>query len=72
MVRECVALIRPLAANRQITLELDGQNAPGTVRNFLNYVNSGLYEQTLFHYVDAGSMILGGESLYTLEVRPAS
>src|SRR5712675_2434556 len=30
-----------------ITLQLDGIRAPGTVRNFLNYVNDGFYENTL-------------------------
>lgn len=44
----------------KITLELDGENAPGTVRNFLNYVNSEAYNQTVIHYVDAGGMVLAG------------
>ena len=44
----------------KIMLELDAENAPGTVRNFLNYVNSEVYNSTVIHYVDAGSMILGG------------
>src|SRR6185369_13381408 len=37
-----------------ITIRLDGVRTPGTVRNFLNYVNEGFYENTLVHYVDPG------------------
>jgi peptidyl-prolyl cis-trans isomerase A (cyclophilin A) len=43
-----------------ITIRLDGVQAPGTVRNFLNYVNDGFYDNTLFHYVDPGKMIVAG------------
>jgi cyclophilin family peptidyl-prolyl cis-trans isomerase len=43
-----------------ITLTLDGVNAPGTVRNFLNYANEGFYDNTLVHYVDPGKMIVAG------------
>ena len=43
-----------------ITLQLDGIRAPGTVRNFLNYVNDGFYDNTLIHYVDTGRLILAG------------
>jgi peptidyl-prolyl cis-trans isomerase A (cyclophilin A) len=43
-----------------ITVQLDGVRAPGTVRNFLNYVNDGFYENTLVHYVDPGKMVVAG------------
>ncbi|MBX6392228.1 MAG: peptidyl-prolyl cis-trans isomerase [Burkholderiales bacterium] len=43
-----------------ITLELDAERAPETVRNFLNYVESGFYDNTLFHRVIDGFMIQGG------------
>lgn len=43
-----------------ITLELDAEKAPITVENFLNYVNSGFYSDTLFHRVINGFMIQGG------------
>ena len=43
-----------------ITLKLDAVNAPGTVRNFLNYAGEGFYNNTLIHYVDPGKMILAG------------
>jgi cyclophilin family peptidyl-prolyl cis-trans isomerase len=43
-----------------ITVRLDGTHSPGTVRNFLNYANEGFYENTLFHYVDPGKMVVAG------------
>lgn len=43
-----------------ITLELDSENAPETVQNFLNYVTSGFYDNTLFHRVIDDFMIQGG------------
>lgn len=43
-----------------ITLELDNEKAPETVQNFLNYVNSGFYDNTLFHRVIDDFMIQGG------------
>ncbi len=43
-----------------ITLELDEARAPATVRNFLDYVESGFYANTVFHRVIDGFMIQGG------------
>jgi peptidyl-prolyl cis-trans isomerase B (cyclophilin B) len=43
-----------------ITLELDETKAPDTVRNFLEYVNSGFYDNTIFHRVIDGFMVQGG------------
>jgi peptidyl-prolyl cis-trans isomerase B (cyclophilin B) len=43
-----------------ITIELDSEKAPLTTRNFLEYVNSGYYDNTLFHRVIDGFMIQGG------------
>ncbi len=43
-----------------ITLELDAENAPATVANFLQYVTSGHYDGTVFHRVIKGFMIQGG------------
>ncbi|MGD9592603.1 MAG: peptidylprolyl isomerase [Candidatus Berkiella sp.] len=42
------------------TLELDKDAAPKTVENFLEYVNQGFYENTIFHRVIDGFMIQGG------------
>jgi len=43
-----------------ITLELDEKNAPETVKNFLEYVSSGFYDNTIFHRVIDDFMIQGG------------
>lgn len=43
-----------------IRLELDEAKAPITVANFLNYVNAGHYNGTVFHRVIKGFMIQGG------------
>ena len=43
-----------------ITLELDAEHAPVTVANFLEYVNSGHYDGTIFHRVIPGFVIQGG------------
>jgi peptidyl-prolyl cis-trans isomerase B (cyclophilin B) len=43
-----------------ITLELDAAKAPATVENFLNYVKSGHFDNTIFHRVIDGFMIQGG------------
>jgi peptidyl-prolyl cis-trans isomerase B (cyclophilin B) len=43
-----------------IVLELDADKAPKTVENFLNYVNSGHYDGTVFHRVISNFMIQGG------------
>jgi peptidyl-prolyl cis-trans isomerase B (cyclophilin B) len=49
-----------------ITLELDAEKAPVTVKNFLEYVNSGFYYKTLFHRVIDGFVIQGGGYNYSL------
>ncbi len=43
-----------------ITLQLDAEKAPNTVKNFLDYVNSGFYSNTVFHRVIDNFMIQGG------------
>jgi peptidyl-prolyl cis-trans isomerase A (cyclophilin A) len=43
-----------------IHLELDSQNAPGTVENFLKYVDAKSYDATIFHRVISNFMIQGG------------
>ncbi|MFZ0613057.1 MAG: peptidylprolyl isomerase [Desulfobacterales bacterium] len=44
----------------EIFLELDEEKAPKTVANFLEYVNAGHYDGTIFHRVIDGFMIQGG------------
>ena len=41
-------------------LELNEQAAPVTVANFIDYVESGHYDGTIFHRVIDGFMIQGG------------
>lgn len=43
-----------------IGIELDAERAPKTVENFLQYVRSGHYDNTVFHRVINGFMIQGG------------
>ena len=43
-----------------MTLELDADNAPKTVENFLSYVSSGFYDGTIFHRVIDNFMVQGG------------
>ncbi|MFO7687339.1 MAG: peptidylprolyl isomerase [Desulfobacterales bacterium] len=43
-----------------IFLDLDHENAPKTVANFLDYVKAGHYDGTIFHRVIDGFMIQGG------------
>jgi peptidyl-prolyl cis-trans isomerase B (cyclophilin B) len=43
-----------------ITIELDDEKAPESVRNFLDYVAKGHYDNTVFHRVIRGFMIQGG------------
>lgn len=44
----------------EITIDLDTEKAPVTVVNFLSYVESGFYANTIFHRVIDGFMIQGG------------
>ena len=53
-----------------ITLELDAEHAPETVANFLNYVKSGFYDNTVFHRVIDGFMIQGGGMTADMREKP--
>ncbi|QUY47280.1 peptidylprolyl isomerase A [Serratia plymuthica] len=43
-----------------IELALDSQKAPVSTKNFVDYVNSGYYNNTVFHRVIPGFMVQGG------------
>jgi len=43
-----------------ITVELDPEKAPISVKNFLSYVDEGFYDGTIFHRVIKNFMIQGG------------
>jgi peptidyl-prolyl cis-trans isomerase B (cyclophilin B) len=54
----------------QMTLELDADNAPKTVENFLSYASSGFYDGTIFHRVINNFMIQGGGFTTDMEQKP--
>lgn len=43
-----------------LTIELNEEKAPETVKNFLGYVKDGFFDKTVFHRVIDGFMIQGG------------
>jgi peptidyl-prolyl cis-trans isomerase A (cyclophilin A) len=53
-------------------VELDSVKAPKTTANFLNYVNSGFYNGTIFHRVIDGFMIQGGGFTPELVQKPTN
>lgn len=53
-----------------IRLQLDTENTPITVENFLNYIRSGFYDNTIFHRVIDGFMIQGGGLNADMEQKP--
>ena len=78
----CLALLLPAAhaANPQVELrttmgtviiELYPENAPKTVENFLQYVNEGFYNGTIFHRVIPGFMVQGGGFTAGFQEKPA-
>ena len=53
-------LVQVTTSAGEIVLRLDRKKAPRTVENFLEYVDREHYEQTIFHCVDQGFIVLGG------------
>ena len=43
-----------------VRIELNPEAAPRTVANFLAYVNSGFFDDTVFHRVIEGFVVQGG------------
>jgi cyclophilin family peptidyl-prolyl cis-trans isomerase len=54
-----------------ITVELDAQNAPVTVANFLAYVDDGYFTDTIFHRVIPNFMIQGGGLTADMHDKPS-
>ena len=52
-----------------IHVQLDAENTPETVANFLQYVRSGFYNDTIFHRVIDGFMIQGGGLTVDMETK---
>ena len=55
----------------KFTVELDAEKAPKSVANFLDYVNKGHYENTIFHRVIGDFMIQGGGFEPGMKQKPA-
>ncbi|MDQ2917953.1 MAG: peptidylprolyl isomerase [Pseudomonadota bacterium] len=53
-----------------ITLDLDQENSPATVANFLQYIRDGHYDNTVFHRVIPGFMIQGGGFAPGMQQKP--
>ena len=53
-----------------IKLELNQEKAPKTVANFLSYVKSGHYANTVFHRVIPGFMVQGGGFTADMNEKP--
>ncbi|MFA7256154.1 MAG: peptidylprolyl isomerase [Kiritimatiellales bacterium] len=60
IVKETKTMILMKTTKGDIKLELDNGKAPKTVANFLKYVESGHYTDTIFHRVIGNFMIQGG------------
>ncbi len=55
----------------KITVELDAENAPNTVANFLTYVDEGYFNDTIFHRVIPNFMIQGGGLTADMRDKPS-
>ncbi len=53
-------MVKLLTNFGEITLELNAEKAPITTANFLQYVDNGFYDGTIFHRVIGNFMIQGG------------
>lgn len=55
-----------------IAIELDMENTPVTANNFIGYVESGFYSDTIFHRVIPGFVIQGGGMLEDMSEKPTN
>ncbi|MFT6875310.1 MAG: peptidyl-prolyl cis-trans isomerase B (cyclophilin B) [Granulosicoccus sp.] len=53
-----------------IIIQLNDERAPQSVQNFLEYVDDGFYDNTLFHRVIEGFMIQGGGFTTAYQKKP--
>jgi len=54
-----------------ITIELDAKNAPNSTENFLAYVESGYFVDTIFHRIIPGFMAQGGGLTADMKDKPS-
>ncbi len=64
------AYVKMVTSKGDIILQLDGEKAPITVANFLQYVDGGHYNGTIFHRVISSFMIQGGGFTPDMEEKP--
>jgi len=55
-----------------IVIELDQERAPISVRNFINYVNGGFYNGTIFHRSIDNFVLQGGGYTASLQPKPTN
>ncbi|MGI9279712.1 MAG: peptidylprolyl isomerase [Endozoicomonas sp.] len=55
-----------------MTIRLNSEKAPVTVKNFLSYVDKGFYKDVVFHRVMPGFMIQGGGMTADMSEKPTS
>jgi len=55
-----------------IVLELDGEKAPNTVKNFVTYVEEGFYEGVIFHRIIPNFMAQGGGFTSDFQQKPTN
>jgi peptidyl-prolyl cis-trans isomerase A (cyclophilin A) len=67
MAQERVALTTSLG---RMVIELDGEKAPVSTENFLQYVDDEFYDGTIFHRVIPNFMIQGGGFTRTMQQKP--
>lgn len=53
-------MIKLHTSHGEITIDLNNEKAPITTQNFINYVNSGHFDNTIFHRVINDFMIQAG------------
>ncbi|HDI59658.1 MAG TPA: peptidyl-prolyl cis-trans isomerase [Desulfobacteraceae bacterium] len=63
-------MVRLETSMGDIVIDLDAAKAPKTVENFLQYVNEGHYDGTIFHRVIDGFMIQGGGMTADMKEKP--
>lgn len=67
---EGVWVVELKTSKGDIVLALDHKAAPVTVQNFVQYVQSGFFDGTIFHRVIKGFMIQGGGFTANLQQKP--
>jgi len=71
ITKETKTMILMKTTKGDIKIELDNEKAPKTVANFLKYVESGHYTDTIFHRVIGNFMIQGGGMTANMREKPA-